>query len=69
MVKIIDSLTNNRLRTAKNEKQAKTIIYSLERNDRQTGDFTPNRYFIVVTGYRTDRRNKQARQEFFTKEI
>lgn len=68
-IKVLDTLTNKAVFNAKHEKQAKQIVYAFERNDRRTGDYTPNRYIVVLTGYKTDRLNKQARRAFETQEV
>ena len=68
-VRIIDTCTNRNIFTAKNAKQAEQAIYRLERTDRRTGDFEPNRYIVVITGHKQDRLNKQARRAFETQEV
>lgn len=67
---VMDTISNVRLATVKSNKQAVQAIYRLEREDRSTGEFTPNRYVIVIGQYRkTDRLNKQARRAFETQEV
>lgn len=68
-VRVLDTFTNRNIFSAKNKKQAEQAIYRLERTDRRTGDFEPDRYIIVIIGYRTDRLNKQARRAFELQEV
>lgn len=69
-IRIIDGLTGEIVTQAKNNKQAKQIVFAYERTDRLSGDYMPNRYIILLGQCRkTDRLNKQARRAFETQEV
>lgn len=70
-IRIYDAIENRNVAFAKNEKQAKTTIYALERKDRRNNDYEADRYIIIVgqSDRRINRLNKQARRAFELQEV
>ena len=67
--KIVDTHTGKTILYPKSVKQAEQAIFRLHRQNRHTGNFTPNQYVIISSSHRQERMNKQARRAFELQEV